>query len=319
MSKVIIDGLSFALPLLIIAIGGLICEKSGVINLALEGFLGFGAFVGSLCAILTVKNFSATSQMPMYISFLFAMIGGMVFSLIYALLCVRFNANQVIAGVVMNILSMALTSFLTSQINGTFFGKPSNKFVLQVSNRFTVPLLSKIPVIGAIFTDVYPFEVIIVVVAIIAWYVLYNTKFGMRLRACGENPQAIDAVGVNVFKIRTLAILISGALCGIGGMSFAYSIFANFSYTIFFGAGYLAIAAYIFGNWKIVPTFAGCILFGFARSAGYKIGQMLNFPSSFSDLIMILPYVLTLMLLVFFSKKNRAPKSLGEIYDKGKR
>ncbi len=319
MSQVIIDGLSFALPLLIIAIGGLYAERSGVINLALEGLLGFGAFVGALIAALIAPNFSANSQMPMYLAFLFAMVGGIVFSSIYAILCIKFKANQVIAGVVINILSMALTSFLTSQINSTFFGKPSNKFVLQVSNRFTVPVISKIPVIGAIFTDVYPYEVIIVVFAIIFWYVLYNTKFGMRLRACGENPQAIDAVGVNVFKIRTIAVLISGALCGIGGMSFAYSISANFSQSIYFGAGYLAIAAYIFGNWKIVPTFAGCILFGFARSAGYKISQMMNFPSSFSDLIMILPYVLTLMLLVFFSKKNRAPKSLGEIYDKGKR
>ncbi len=319
MSKIIIDGLSFALPLFIIAIGGLYCERSGVINLALEGLLGFGAFVGALAALLFAPNFNASSQAPMYIAFAFAMIGGMMFSYIYAVLCVHFKANQVIAGVVINILSMALTGFMTSQINSTFFGKPSNKFVLEVSKKFTVPVISKIPLLGAIFTDVYPFEVIIMIFSIIAFYVLYSTKFGMRLKACGENPQAIDAVGINVSKIRIIAILISGALAGLGGMSFAYSISANFSPTIYVGAGYLAIAAYIFGNWKILPTFAGCILFGFARAAGYEIIKMLNLQSSFSDLVMILPYILTLMLLVFFSKTNRAPKALGEIYDKGKR
>ena len=173
--------------------------------------------------------------------------------------------------------------------------------------------------IGAVFTDVYPFEVIIVVIAIFAWYVLYKTKFGMRLRASGENPHSVDAAGVNVSKIRFSAVLISGLLSGLAGMCFAYSISAQFSSNIYMGYGFLAIAALIFGNWRILPTLAACLLFGFAKSGGTFIAQAMALPSSFTDLFMILPYVLTLLLLIFFSKSNRAPRALGEIYDKGKR
>ena len=148
---------------------------------------------------------------------------------------------------------------------------------------------------------------------------LYRTKFGLHLRACGDNPHAVDAAGIDVAKIRFIAVMVSGALSGLAGMSFAYSISANYSSGIYVGYGYLSIAALIFGNWKIVPTLAACMLFGFANSAGHQLVQAAGLPSSFSDLIMILPYVLTMLLLVFFSKHNDAPKALGEIYDKGKR
>lgn len=218
-----------------------------------------------------------------------------------------------------NILAMALTSFLTKQVNKTVFGAASDKFVLGVSARWTIPILSDIPVLGAVFTNIYPFEIMIVVIAIAAWYLLYQTKYGLYLRACGDNPHAVDAAGINVAKIRFIAVLMSGALSGIAGISFAYSISANFSSSIYVGYGYLAIAALIFGNWKIFPTLGACLLFGFARSGGYRIVQILQMPSSYSDLVMILPYALTLLLLIFFSKHNQAPRALGEIYDKGKR
>ncbi|MGL4346361.1 MAG: ABC transporter permease [Cellulosilyticaceae bacterium] len=319
METVIIDGLAFALPLFIIAIGGIYCERSGVINLALEGLMGVGAFTGTLAVVLTQNMFQTDSAVPFYIAVVFAMLGGMLYALLHGVLCVKFKANQVISGVVINILAMALTSFLTSQLNMILFGKPSAKFVLGVSKRFSVPGLSEIPVIGAFFKDVYPFTLIIIVIALIAWYVLYQTRYGMRLRACGDNPHAVDAAGVDVAKIRLRAIMISGALAGLGGICFAYSISASFSSSIYVGYGYLAIAALIFGNWKIVPTLGACLIFGFARSGGYMVSQVLELPSSFSDLVMTLPYILTLLLLVFFSKNNNPPRALGEIYDKGKR
>ena len=319
MDTVIIDGLSFALPLFIIAIGGIYSERSGITNLALEGLLGVGAFYGALVVALTAGNFAADSQVPFYLAMIFSVLGGALYAMLHGLLCIKFKANQVISGVVINILAMALTSFLTSQINAAVLGKPSNKFQLGVSSRFTVPVLSDIPVLGAVFTDVYPFEVVIILVTVLAWYVLYRTRYGMRLRACGENPHAVDAAGADVAKIRFSAVMISGALSGLGGICFAYSISANFSPNIYVGFGYLSIAALIFGNWRIMPTLGACLLFGFARSGGYKIAQILALPSTFSDLIMTLPYVLTLLLLVFFSKSNRAPRALGEIYDKGKR
>lgn len=319
METVIIDGLAFALPLFIIAIGGIFSERSGITNLALEGFMGMGAFIGALAVILTKEFFPALVSMSFYIAIVFAMLGSMVYAMLHGLVCIKFKANQVISGVVMNILAIALTGFLTSQLNTVIFGKPSSKFVLDVLGRFSIPGLSKLPVIGGFFKDIYPFQVIIIMIAIIAWYVLYQTRYGMRLRACGDNPHAVDAGGADVAKIRFSAVMISGALAGLGGICFAYSISANFSSSFYVGYGYLAIAALIFGNWKVVPTLVACILFGFARSGGYMVSGMLELPSTFSDLIMTLPYILTMILLIFFSKNNNPPRALGEVYDKGKR
>lgn len=319
MERIIIDGLSFSLPLFIMAIGGIYSEKSGITNLALEGLQGFGAFIGALAAVLAAGCFSGNSPVPYYLAILFAILGGTLYSLLHALLCIRFKANQVISGVVINILAMALTAFLTKYLNRTIFGAASDKFVLGVSARITIPVLSGIPVLGAAFKDIYPFELIIIVVAVIAWYVMYKTEYGMNLRACGDNPHAVDAAGVDVGKVRLIAVMVSGGLSGLAGISFAYSISANFSSSIYVGYGYLAIAALIFGNWTILPTLGSCLLFGFAKSGGYYLVQMLKMPSSYSDLVMTLPYVVTLLLLIFFSKYNRAPRALGEIYDKGKR
>ena len=319
METVIIDGLAFALPLFIVAIGGIYSERSGITNLALEGFMGMGAFIGALASILTKQFFPDLVPMSFYIAIIFAVLGSTIYAMLHGAVCIKFKANQVISGVVINILAIALTGFLTSQLNAVIFGKPSSKFVLDVLGRFSVPVLSEIPVIGGFFKDIYPFQIIIVIVAIIAWYVLYQTRYGMRLRACGDNPHAVDAGGADVAKIRFSAVMISGALAGLGGICFAYSISANFSSSFYVGYGYLAIAALIFGNWKIVPTLIACILFGFARSGGYMISGLLELPSTFSDLIMTLPYILTMILLIFFSKNNNPPRALGEVYDKGKR
>lgn len=319
MERILIDGLSFAIPLFVMAIGGIYSEKSGVTNLALEGLQGMGAFIGAFVAVLAAGYFGSNSQVPYYLAIVCAMAGGMLYSLLYGLLCIRLKANQIIGGVVINILAMSLTAFFTKLLNRLVFGAASEKFVLGVSARFTIPLLSGIPVIGAAFKDVYPFEILILLIAIVAWYVLYKTRYGMNLRACGDNPHAVDAAGENVTRIRLIAVLVSGALSGLAGISFAYSISANFSSNIYVGYGYLAIAAMIFGNWKILPTLGSCLLFGFARSGGYYLVQKMQMPSSYSDLAMTLPYIVTMLLLIFFSKYNRAPRALGEIYDKGKR
>ena len=319
MERILIDGLSFAIPLFVMAIGGIYSEKSGVTNLALEGLQGMGAFIGAFVAVLAAGYFGSNSQVPYYLAIVCAMAGGMLYSLLYGLLCIRLKANQIIGGVVINILAMSLTAFFTKLLNRLVFGAASEKFVLGVSARFTIQLLSGIPVIGAAFKDVYPFEILILLIAVVAWYVLYKTRYGMNLRACGDNPHAVDAAGENVTRIRLIAVLVSGALSGLAGISFAYSISANFSSNIYVGYGYLAIAAMIFGNWKILPTLGSCLLFGFARSGGYYLVQKMQMPSSYSDLAMTLPYIVTMLLLIFFSKYNRAPRALGEIYDKGKR
>lgn len=320
MNTVIIEGLAFALPLFIIAIGGIYSERSGITNLALEGFLGFGAFFGAAAVfIITGGNIAGREVQMFVLALALGAVGGGLFAMLHAMLCIPFKANQVISGVVINILAVALTSFFTSQINSMVLGKATNKFVLGVCGKFTVPGASRIPILGAFFTDVYYYVPVILAVALFMSYLLYQSRFGLRLRACGDNPHAVDAAGADVSKIRFIAVMISGALSGIGGICFAYSITASFSPSIYAGYGFLAIAALIFGNWKIGPTLGACLLFGFARSAGYKLAQVLGLASAFSDIIMILPYVLTLLLLMFFSSTNRAPRALGEIYDKGKR
>ena len=217
------------------------------------------------------------------------------------------------------ILTMTLTGFLAKHINAAAFGQTSNRFVLGTSVRFSIPGLSKIPVLGAVFTDLYPFEVLIVVIAAVMWYILYHSRYGMHLRACGDNPHAADAAGIDVARVRTGAVAISGALSAVAGMSYAYSISANFSPGIYLGYGYLSIAALIFGNWAILPTLGACLIFGFARSGGAALIQHMGMPSSYNDLVRILPYVLTLLLLMFFSRHNHSPRALGEVYDKGKR
>ena len=319
MNKVFTDGLSFALPLLIMAIGALYSEKSGVTNLAVEGFQGVGAFFGALAATLLTPLMGNGNQAIIYIAMACAALGGALFSCIHGLLCIRFRANQVISGVVINILAVALTAFFTSAANSAISGTASNKFVLDVSARFTVPVLSRIPWLGGLFTDMYPFEIIIAVLVVFLWYLMNRTKFGMRLRACGENPQAVDAAGANVERIRWIAVLISGALSGIAGICFAYSLLANFSPSIYQGFGYLAIAAMIFGNWNIGTTILACLFFGLAKSGGLQLCIASKLPSNYTDLFLMLPYVLTLLLLVFFSKKNHPPKAVGEPWDKSKR
>ena len=163
------------------------------------------------------------------------------------------------------------------------------------------------------------FEILIAVLVAVMWYLMNRTKFGMRLRACGENPQAVDAAGANVAKIRWTAVMISGALAGIGGICFAYSLIGNFSPSLYQGFGYLAIAAMIFGNWKIGTTTLACLFFGLAKSAGLQLCIAVKLPSNYTDLFLMLPYVLTLLLLVFFSRKNHPPKAAGEPWDKSKR
>lgn len=316
---IIIDGLAFALPMFIMALGGIFSEKSGITNLAIEGMQGFGAFIGAFTAIMLMQNIDASTQIPYYVSFVTAAIGGMLFSFVHVILCIKFKANQVISGVVVNILAIALTSFLTKRLNGIIFSQPSNKFILGTSVRFSIPVISDIPVLGAIFRKMYPFEIIIAVIAVIMWFIMYRSPYGMHLRACGDNPHAADAAGINVNRVRTIAVVLSGGLSAIGGMSFAYSISGSFSPDIYLGFGYLSIAALIFGNWSILPTLGACLIFGFARSGGQVLIQQLGMPSTFNDLVRILPYALTLLLLIFFSKHNRAPRALGEIYDKGKR
>lgn len=286
--------------------------------LSLEGLQGFGAFIGAATVTMIIRSYGDLPVLP-YIAIVASMVGGAIFSLLHAALCIKFRAKQIISGVVVNILAVALTTFFTSLINVFITGEASNKFQFGVSPRYTIPVLSDIPILGGLFKNMYPFEWIILGMAAIAWYVLRYTRFGLQLCACGDNPHSLDVAGGKVNGIRFTAVVICGALSGVGGICFAYSISASFSPAIYMGYGYLAIAALIFGNWSILPTFAVCLFFGMARSGGYQLIKNLGLSSNYSELLMILPYVLTLLLLVFFSKHNHPPRAVGEYFDKGRR
>jgi len=319
MDRIIIDGLAFALPLFIIAVGGIYGEKSGIFMLSLEGFQGFGAFIGALMVAILSQSMGTTHGYFLYIAMVAAMLGGALFAAIHAVMCVKFRANHVISGVVSNILAVAVTTFMTSVANRLLTGDSSNRFQLGSAPRYDIPLLSDIPVLGMIFQRVYPFQVAIILVAVVAWYLMYRTRYGLRLRAAGENPHSLDAAGGEVNRTRFTAVLIGGALSGLGGIFLAYSVSANFSPAIYMGYGYLAIAAMIFGNWRILPTLAACLFFGFARSGGYQLLLVMGLSSTFNDLFLTLPYILTLFLLVFFSRHSNPPRAAGEFFDKGKR
>jgi simple sugar transport system permease protein len=165
----------------------------------------------------------------------------------------------------------------------------------------------------------YPFEWIIIGLVVVFWYLMYRTRYGMRLRACGENPQALDAAGGDVVKTRWIAVIISGALSGIGGICFAYSIMANFSPSIYMGYGYLAIAAMIFGNWDIPATVVVCLIFGIAKAGGQQLCIAMKLSGNYTDLFNMLPYVLTMLLLIFFSKRNHPPQACGQPWDHSRR
>ena len=321
MDIVIIDGLSFALPLFIMAIGGIYCEKSGVTMLAVEGLQGFGAFIGAFVAVAIAGNFSGDSPVPFYIAMIMAAVGGSIFALIHALLCLKFKANQVISGVVVNILAMALTAYLTKLLNRVVFGATSDKFVLTVSSRITIPGISKIPVLGAVFTNLYPFELVIVAVAFIAWFVMYKTRFGLRLRACGEHPQAADSVGINVYKMRYAGVLLSGALGAIGGLAYIVPPVQTWNFEVgVAGAGFLALAVMIFGQWKPFNICAAAMFFAVFKSlANIADSTFLAQLHWSSNIYNMMPFIASMIILAFTSKNSMAPKAEGIPYDKGSR
>ncbi|HHW93913.1 MAG TPA: ABC transporter permease [Clostridiaceae bacterium] len=318
MDKIMTDGLAFALPLFIMAIGGIYSERSGVTMLSIEGFQGFGAFTGAITVVILRKALGMEPTWLIYVATLTAILGGMLLALLNALMVIKLKSKMTIAGVVVNILAAALTSFLSSVITGAVTGQATTKIQLSVAPRYTIPGLSKIPVIGGLFQNMYPFAFIIIAVAVLAWYILYKTTYGLRLRAGGDNPHSLDAAGVDVNKLRFSAVVLAGGFAGLGGMAFTYVV-ANFSPASYVGYGYLAIAALIFGNWNIKTTFWTSMFFGFSRSFSDQLVNELGLSSNYSDLFSVMPYVLTLIVLIFFSKHNRPPRALGEHFDKGKR
>ena len=304
----------YAAPLIFGAIGGVFSERSGVVNIGIEGIMVIGAFVGIVFNLFTADMLGNFTP---WVALVAAMVVGAVFSLFLAVAAISFRADQTVTGVALNLLGIAVALFLVKLI---FDGKGQTDFITERLARFDIPLLSDIPFFGPLlFQDVYGTSVLAIVLAFVAWFVIYKTPFGLRLRAVGEHPMAADTMGINVTKMRYIAVMISGALAGIGGAIYAQTITNDFGHATINGQGFMAIAAMIFGKWHPVGAMGAALFFGLAQAlaiAGGNISFIKDIPPV---ILTILPYVLTILALAGFIGKAAAPKASGVPYIKGKR
>ena len=304
----------FSIPLLVVALGGMFSERSGVVNIALEGMMIMGAFAGIL--FINIFQDVLSGQLLLIIAIIIAGSIGVIFSLFHAYASINMKAVQVISGTALNMFAPAFAIFVARMIQGVQQIGFYNQFRIV-----SVPYLSKIPIIGKMFFEnAYITTYIALGILLISIVLLYKTKFGLRLRACGEHPHAADSLGVNVYKMRYAGVMISGLLAGIGGLIFIIPTSTNFNADVG-GYGFLALAVLIFGQWKPLRILVAALFFGLMKTlaAAYSaipILATLQIPGSVYKMI---PYIATIIVLIFSSKYSRAPKASGIPYDKSSR
>ncbi|MTI46966.1 ABC transporter permease [Sporosalibacterium faouarense] len=310
--------LPVAIPLLLVALGGMYSETSGIINIALEGIMLFGAFFGALFVFI-VQNSGMEPQTILLLGMLIAAISGSIYSLLLSFASVNMKANQVITGTSLNMLIPAVILLFSKMFfNSDGITTNMNFYIKEI------PILSKIPVLGEMFFQrTYLTVMIGFAFLIVAVIVFYKTKFGLRLRACGEHPHAADSVGINVYKMRYAGVTISGILAGIGGFFYSVGVMdGNVSgHTGVAGFGFLALAVMIFGQWNPIKILFAALFFAFLRTLAYSISLIPFLDNLGIDqtYYKMLPYIATLIVLAFTSKRSRAPKAEGIPYDKSKR
>ncbi|MER1956052.1 MAG: ABC transporter permease [Solibacillus sp.] len=307
------SALLYATPLIFTGTGALFSERAGVIGLGVEGLMIVGAFTG---IYVNLEFYDQFGRNVIWVALLAALVAGAIFSLIIAVAAVTFRADQTVTGVAVNMLAAAITVFLVKLI----YDKGQTDMIQAPIRRFEVPYLSDIPFFGKLlFHDLYATTIIAFIVAIGAWYIMYKTPFGLRIRAVGEHPMAADTMGVNVTKMRYIGVMISGALAAVGGASLAMTVSGDFSASTIAGQGFIAIAAMIFGKWHPLGTLGAALFFGLAQTlsiGGSNLPVIQNIPSV---ILQVLPYVLTILALAGFIGKAVAPKASGVPYIKGKR
>jgi len=271
-------------PLLLAALGGLYSERSGVINIALEGLMLAGAFTAA-----TITHYTGSP----WVGLAAAILAGMLVALVHGVACIQFKADQVVSGTAINILFLGIPALLS----GAFF-----------ESTGATPQLPK----GQLIPNV-PIWLAFALVPV-TWYVLYRTPFGLRLRAVGENPEAADTAGVNVSKVRYLAVMLSGALAAIGGAYLSIGQSSLFARNMTAGRGFIALAALIFGKWRPIYVLGACLLFGFADAFQFRAQAAgVNLPH---ELLLALPYVVALIALATFVGRASAPAAIGKPYVK---
>ena len=302
--------IAYTVPLLITALGGLFSERSGVVNIGLEGLMVVGSFAGAYAISLLQP---VLPEGAIWIGLFVAAVAGALFSLLHAFASINLNANQVISGTAINMIAGALTMFLARKITGS-----GNIQIVSGLTRRNIPGLSRIPVLGRLlFTQTYATTWLVLAILALCWFILYRTAFGLRLRACGEHPQAADAAGVNVMAIRYIAVMLSGAFAGLGGAVILVTYSGEFSGSVA-GLGFLALASLIFGQWKPLGILGATFFFGFASTLA-NVSQVVPALARIPGLILkAFPYVITLLALIVFSKSSQAPRAAGEPFDHGK-
>lgn len=294
--------LMYSAPLIFGALGGVISERSGVVNIGIEGMMTIGAFAGA-----GVGYYSGNA----WLGFLVAGIAGGIIALLHAVASVTFKADQTISGIAINLIGAGFALFLCRLFfDGATMTPPVPKklpkiFGENISNGLLQNLNVDITVIIAL------------IITIITWFILYKTKWGLHIRSVGEHPAAADTLGINVTKIRYACIVVSGVLAGFGGASMTLAIIPQFTPTAISGQGFIALAAVIFGKWTPHGAYGACILFGFAQALTVMLGGgTFAIPS---EILAMLPYILTIVVLVLFVGRSVAPKADGEPYEKGAR
>jgi len=285
----------FATPLIFAALGGMFSERSGVINIALEGLMLAGAFTA---AVVTYQLGNP------FLGLLCGIAAGAALAFVYAIACIKFEADQVVSGMGINFLMIGLPALISGAVYDSSGSTP------QIPKEQFLPEFFNIP-----FASILAFALVPV-----CWYVLYKTPFGLRLRATGENPAAADAAGINVTRLRYSAVIISGMLAAAGGAYLSIGQSSLFTRNMTAGRGFIALAALIFAKWKPIPTLFTCLFFGFMEAltiplANYKLASGENIPVQF---VQIIPYVITIIVLAGFIGSSRAPRALGVPYRKEK-
>jgi ABC-type uncharacterized transport system permease subunit len=287
-----------ATPIVLAALAGVMCERSGVINIALEGIMLVGAYVGYAIGIITGSTLIGLGG---------AMLAGMLIAALHALLCIRYKTDQVISGVVINIFALGMTGYFYRQFD-------VNADVTTLG-EIGIPILQSIPVIGPIFFQQRVLTYVMMIAVIVLQIALFKTIWGLRTRSVGEHPRAADTVGIKVNRMRYMNVILSGILAGMGGAYLVLDSVGRFTPNMTGGRGFIGLAAMIFGGWTPIGAFLASLLFTIPDAIVIKL-QIIGVQIP-SQIISLLPYVLTIVVLAILGRRSSAPAALGKPYETG--
>ncbi len=303
--------LVYATPIVIAALGGLFSERSGIVNIALEGIMMVGAFIAAAVTVALEPTPAAG-----WLGVLAAVAAGVAFSALHAFASIQLRADQVVSGTALNILAGGLTVYLCQ----IFFDQQRTEAFATGLAKISIPGLAGIPALGAVlFRNVYPTTFLALALVLLTWFVVYRMPFGLRLRACGEHPQAAASVGIAVLRMRWAGVLVSGGLAGLAGAALVLT--QDIQYTIgsVHGTGFIALACLIFGKWNPFGALGAGLFFGLSQALSIDAKDLAWLHAVPQDFFHLLPYALTVVALVVFSGKSVGPRAAGEPYDPGRR